>query len=103
MEDDSDYTEVKIVIIGNSGVGKTSMINRYLKKTFDENSSTTIGAMYLNKVVEKGDLTYKLQVSFHFLKIWIILLKRAYSDCDLDLGYSRTGEIQNYCTIVLQG
>lgn len=65
MEDDGEYQEVKIVIIGNSGVGKTSMINRYLKKTFDENSSTTIGAMYLNKIVEKGDTTYKLQVSFH--------------------------------------
>ena len=51
MEDDSDRQEVKIVFIGNSGVGKTSMINRYLKQTFDENSSTTIGAMYLNKNV----------------------------------------------------
>ena len=62
MENDGEYSEVKIVIIGNSGVGKTSMINRYLKKTFDENSSTTIGAMYLNKIVEQGDITYKLQV-----------------------------------------
>jgi len=62
--EDSEHTEVKIVIIGNSGVGKTSMINRYLKKTFDENSSTTIGAMFLTKVVEReNEKTYKLQVS----------------------------------------
>lgn len=60
MEDDSDRQEVKIVFIGNSGVGKTSMINRYLKQTFDENSSTTIGAMYLNKNVEKDNQKYKL-------------------------------------------
>jgi small GTP-binding protein len=62
MEEEGELTEVKIVIIGNSGVGKTSMINRYLKKTFDENSSTTIGAMYLNKIVEQGDTNYKLQI-----------------------------------------
>ena len=62
--EDSDFTELKIVIIGNSGVGKTSMINRYLKKTFDENSSTTIGAMFLTKVVERENgKNYKLQVT----------------------------------------
>ena len=62
MDDDGEQQEVKIVFIGNSGVGKTSMINRYLKQTFDENSSTTIGAMYLNKTLEKGNQKYKLQV-----------------------------------------
>lgn len=61
--EDTDFTELKIVIIGNSGVGKTSMINRYLKKTFNENSSSTIGAMFLTKMVEKNGKNYKLQVS----------------------------------------
>jgi GTPase SAR1 family protein len=89
MEDEGEYTEVKIVIIGNSGVGKTSMINRYLKKTFDENSSTTIGAMYLNKIVPKGDVNYKLQVSPSFLKC-------------IDMGYSRSGKIPNNSPIILQ-
>lgn len=89
MQDDGEYSEVKIVIIGNSGVGKTSMINRYLKKTFDENSSTTIGAMYLNKIVEKGDTTYKLQVG----------LPKSNS---LDLGYSWSRKIQNNCSTLLQ-
>ena len=60
MEEEQEYQEVKIVIIGNSGVGKTSMINRYLKKTFDENSSATIGAMYLTKMAQRGDTHYKL-------------------------------------------
>lgn len=88
MEDESEYTEIKIVIIGNSGVGKTSMINRYLKKSFDENSSTTIGAMYLNKIVPKGDINYKLQVSTNLLTY-------------LDMGYSRSGKVPNNRPFVL--
>lgn len=60
--EEGDFTELKIVIIGNSGVGKTSMINRYLKKTFNENSSSTIGAMFLTKMVERNGKNFKLQV-----------------------------------------
>lgn len=62
--DETDFTELKIVIIGNSGVGKTSMINRYLKKTFNENSSATIGAMFLTKMVERDGKNFKLQVIY---------------------------------------
>ena len=92
MEDEGEYNEVKIVIIGNSGVGKTSMINRYLKKTFDENSSTTIGAMYMNKVEEVGDTTYKMQVSSPTL----------INSNSPDLGYRRTGTVQNHRPSLLQ-
>ena len=43
----------KIILVGDSGVGKTSIINRYLNK-FTEKIKPTIGASYANKL-EKID------------------------------------------------
>jgi len=60
--DEEYHQEIKIVLMGNSGVGKTSMINQYLKSTFRDNQGTTVGAMFLTKFLEVNDKTYKLQV-----------------------------------------
>ena len=40
----------KIILVGDSGVGKTSIISRYLNK-FQEKTESTLGAYFLNKVV----------------------------------------------------
>ena len=55
-------TDIKIVLVGNSGVGKTSMINQYIKNIFDEDSPTTVGAMFLAKDIERAGKFYNLQV-----------------------------------------
>ena len=39
----SEIIELKIVIVGSSRVGKTSILNRYLNNTFQENFLSTIG------------------------------------------------------------
>lgn len=33
----------KLIILGDSGVGKTSLVIKYVKDTFSKNSSATIG------------------------------------------------------------
>ena len=65
--DDKEVTmelaiDIKIVLIGNSGVGKTSLINQYIRNTFDDDSATTVGAMFLSKQVERNGKHYNLQV-----------------------------------------
>ena len=40
---------VKVVLIGESGVGKTSIIARFINDTFDPNCVTSLGASYISK------------------------------------------------------
>ena len=50
MEDDEndgeDSKNCKIVLLGESGVGKTSIISRFINDTFEEGLVTTTGASY---------------------------------------------------------
>jgi small GTP-binding protein len=54
---------IRIVVIGDSRVGKTSLINRYLKKyDFDPEESTTIGAMFDTLELSRDGSLFELQV-----------------------------------------
>ena len=54
--------EIKVILLGNSGVGKTSIINRYIYNKFDQNSETTLGSTYFTKEIEKNKDLYKLNL-----------------------------------------
>ena len=47
-EEKEEYFHCKIILVGDSGVGKTSIIGRYLKN-YNENEKSTIGASYSSK------------------------------------------------------
>ena len=42
----------KVVLLGESRVGKTCIISRYVNNTYDEKSETTNGASYASKVID---------------------------------------------------
>ena len=44
--------EVKVVLVGESGVGKTSLALRFITEEFHKDALSTIGASYLTKTVE---------------------------------------------------
>lgn len=52
----------KVVIIGDSGVGKTNLMTKYCEGVFKESYVATIGVDFKLKDVEVDDLTVKLQV-----------------------------------------
>jgi small GTP-binding protein len=59
--DDYDFLW-KVIITGDSGVGKTSVIQRYIKNTFNDNSKPTIGVELNTKLIDHCDVNSKLQV-----------------------------------------
>ncbi|KAI8077355.1 ras-related protein rab-21-like protein [Gilbertella persicaria] len=54
--------EAKVVILGRTGVGKTSVALRYVKNTFSPNGSSTIGAAFMAKKLTVDDCSVRLQI-----------------------------------------
>ena len=57
----SDYL-FKMLLIGNSGVGKSCLLMRYHDNTFNENFFNTIGVDFKLKTVKLNSDVIKLQI-----------------------------------------
>jgi Ras-related protein Rab-7A len=53
---------LKVIILGDSGVGKTSLMNQYVNKKFSNQYKATIGADFLTKEVMVDDRIVTMQV-----------------------------------------
>jgi small GTP-binding protein len=53
--------DLKIIIVGDSGTGKTSFVNKYILNKFDETYQATIATQFNFKVIEIGEITYRIQ------------------------------------------
>lgn len=52
----------KLVFLGDQGVGKTSLISRFMYDTFDNVYQATIGIDFLSKTMYLEDRTVRLQI-----------------------------------------
>jgi small GTP-binding protein len=59
--EDSDYI-VKIVLIGDSGVGKTNLLSRFIREHFNPDSKSTIGVEFATKTLEIDGKNVKTQL-----------------------------------------
>ncbi|TNN02218.1 hypothetical protein fugu_009705 [Takifugu bimaculatus] len=63
MGSDEAYNFVfKVVLIGESGVGKSNLLSRYTKNEFNHDSRTTIGVEFSTRTVELNGFTIKAQI-----------------------------------------
>ncbi|KAJ8380074.1 hypothetical protein SKAU_G00008520 [Synaphobranchus kaupii] len=53
---------LKVIILGDSGVGKTSLMNQYVNKKFSNQYKATIGADFLTKEVMVDDRMVTMQI-----------------------------------------
>lgn len=56
------FLEAKIVLLGETGVGKTSIVVRYVEQRFSSVMSPTIGASFLTKTICIEGVRVKLQL-----------------------------------------
>ncbi|CAM8898981.1 unnamed protein product [Rhodiola kirilowii] len=59
--DGDDYL-FKVVIIGDSAVGKSNLLSRYARNEFDSNSKATIGVEFQTQIVEIDGKEVKAQI-----------------------------------------
>ncbi|KAE9620798.1 hypothetical protein Lal_00019466 [Lupinus albus] len=60
-EDDYDYL-FKVVLIGDSGVGKSNLLSRFTKNEFNLESKSTIGVEFATRTLSVDDKVIKAQI-----------------------------------------
>ena len=56
-----DY-KLKLVVVGDSGVGKTNLIKRFANNTFNSNSKATVGVEFLSKSFKINNRVFKIEI-----------------------------------------
>ena len=54
--------EKKVVLLGSSTVGKTSILNRLMRDSYTPDTVTTIGTGFKSKTIQVGNIHVKLQI-----------------------------------------
>ena len=64
MEEEEEEYEmmVKVILIGDSSVGKTNIMSKYLKNQFNENSKATVGVEFGAKIFKINNRNIKAQI-----------------------------------------
>ena len=57
-----NYINFKLILIGDAGVGKSSILNREIKDNFDESYKVTIGFEFLLIYCKVNELNIKFQI-----------------------------------------
>ena len=59
---DTAPAKLKIVLLGDSGVGKSSIVLRYVTDSFKTDSDATVGASYMGKIITLNENLVKLNI-----------------------------------------
>ena len=63
MEEEEEYSLIfKIILIGDTSVGKTNILSRYINDTFSETSKSTVGVELATKVERYNNKKIKIQI-----------------------------------------
>lgn len=53
--------DLKIIIVGDSGTGKTSLVNKYILNKFAQTYQATIASQFSYKIIKIDDVIYRIQ------------------------------------------
>lgn len=60
-DEDYDYL-FKVVLIGDSGVGKSNLLSRFTRNEFSQQSKSTIGVEFATRSIQVDDKVVKAQI-----------------------------------------
>ena len=60
--DVSEDYKLKVVIVGDSGVGKSNLIKRFTTNEFNENSKATVGVEFISRSYKINDKFFKIEM-----------------------------------------
>ena len=60
--DKTNFIRLKIVLVGNCGIGKTAILVRYVNTKFENVFRSTIGCSFLAKQINLNEKTYSLEI-----------------------------------------
>ncbi len=67
----SKQGQIKVIVVGDSGVGKSSILLRFVNDEFNEFNDPTLGAAFLSKVHNYGsNQSVRLQVLSTITQMW---------------------------------
>ena len=58
---ENDTAEIKIILLGESGTGKSNLVNICCNLKFNENSASNISSTILEKIITIGNIQYRLK------------------------------------------
>ena len=64
MNDEEKMITCKVVLLGDSGVGKTSIIQNYIFKRYNYKDTSTIAANFQSKIMNLQNEKKKLNLKF---------------------------------------
>ena len=62
MSNDNDLRSIKIILLGDTGVGKSAIIKRYIDNSYDSCIASTIGSNFLEKIIKVKDQDVRVEV-----------------------------------------
>ena len=58
----SEFDDLKVILLGESGVGKTNLINRSMGEEFNEEEASTTGSSFSVKKIKLGQKVYDVKL-----------------------------------------
>ncbi|OHS96396.1 small GTP-binding protein [Tritrichomonas foetus] len=62
MFQEEEEQEIKIVLLGQTSVGKTCIVNYFINGQYDSSVAPTLGASYASKTFKVGDVQVSMQI-----------------------------------------
>lgn len=88
---------LKAILLGDGGVGKSCLMDRFVSNRYDPTSFHTIGVEFLNKEIGVNGQSYTIQVRMG--RAGVVGCDSIHYQCVLsntDMGHGRTREIQEF-------